>query len=386
MKLVYIANVRIPTEKAHGFQIMKMGEAFSKNPDTQVTLVAPKRFNDIREDPFRYYGIRPTFEIRKLGVLDLIPLSKILGPVANFIESVSFAFSCIFYLRRKEADIIYSRDQFTLWFLSFFNKKKFVFEVHSFPKRTGFYKRVWLASWRIITITHGLKGLIVKEFGLNPEISNRILVAPDGVDLSIFESVTKPRDELKMDLGLPKDSFLVGFVGRFRTLGMEKGIGTMIEALTLLDKNFKMVFVGGEDGEIKFYRSWAARKNVLTQCFFFGFQAYKRAVEFMKAMDVLVIPFPNKIHYAVYASPLKLFEYMASGRPIISSDLPALREILNDKNALFFKPENGGDLTGKIKLIASSQMLIYHLSQQALADVKEYTWQRRADRILNSIK
>lgn len=84
--------------------------------------------------------------------------------------------------------------------------------------------------------------------------------------------------------------------------------------------------------------------------------------------------------------PLKLFEYMASGRPIIASDLPALREVLNDKNALFFKPSDASDLARVIKMLISSQTLGYHLSQQALADVKEYTWDKRAKKILEFIK
>jgi len=103
-------------------------------------------------------------------------------------------------------------------------------------------------------------------------------------------------------------------------------------------------------------------------------------------MDVLVIPFPNTPHYAFYASPLKLFEYMASGCPIIASDLPALREILNDKNALFFKPGDASGLARAVKMIKSSQMLGYHLSQQALADVKNYTWKARVEKILNFIQ
>jgi len=100
----------------------------------------------------------------------------------------------------------------------------------------------------------------------------------------------------------------------------------------------------------------------------------------------LAIPFPNAPHYAFYASPLKLFEYMASGQPIIASDLPALREILNDKNALFFKPEDASDLARAIKMLKSSQTLGYHLSRQALADVKQYTWAKRAEKILKFIE
>ncbi|PIZ49160.1 glycosyl transferase family 1, partial [Candidatus Woesebacteria bacterium CG_4_10_14_0_2_um_filter_39_14] len=128
------------------------------------------------------------------------------------------------------------------------------------------------------------------------------------------------------------------------------------------------------------------RFNVLPQCIFISYQPHAKVIRYIKAMDALVIPFPNKPHYAFYASPLKLFEYMASGRPIIASDLPALREILNDKNALFFKPDDAPDLARAIKMLKSSQMLGYHLSQQALADVQQYTWQKRAKNILNFIK
>ena len=77
---------------------------------------------------------------------------------------------------------------------------------------------------------------------------------------------------------------------------------------------------------------------------------------------------------------------MASGRPIIASDLPALKESLSDKNALFFKPGDQNDLARAIKMLKASQMLGYHLSQQASADVKQYTWDKRAQRILDFIK
>lgn len=387
MKLIYIANSRIPTEKANGFQIMKMCEGFSQSGyRPEVILVIPNRFNEIKENPFQYYRIRPSFEIKKLPTLDLIPLAGILGPIANLIESISFSIFTIFYLKKQKPDLIYSRDQFTLWFLSFF-KNKFVFEIHSFPRRTSIYKRIWYKACKIVTITQGLKDLIIKQFkSTQADVASKILVAHDAVDLSAFKAVIGSSQDFRIDLGLPQNNFLIGFIGKFRTLDMEKGISTMIDALSLLDKNQKMVFVGGSEEEIKFYRSYANKKNVLSQCLFFGHQPYEKVIKFIKAMDVLVIPFPNRPHYAFYASPLKLFEYMASGRPIIVSDLPALREVLNEKNAIFFKPEDADDLVRAIKMFASSQMLAYHLSQQALSDVEEYTWHKRAEKILEFTK
>lgn len=381
IKIVYITNSRIPTEKAHGFQVMKMCEAFS-NAGIEVELWTPRRLNPIKEGPFSYYDIRETFKIRKIFVVDLIPLSKYLGAFANFVESITFALFSLSGLSRTDADIIYTRDQFSGWFLSFLNKR-FVYEIHSFPRNFWLYKLIWRRAHKIVAITKGLKNLLVKN-GIE---ADKILVASDAVDLAAFNATKNDKEELRIELGLPgKDSFLIGYIGKFKTLGMEKGIKTMIEALPLLGNETKMVFVGGEESEIKEYKMFANRFNVLPQCIFISYQPYAKVIRYIKAMDALVIPFPNKPHYAFYASPLKLFEYMASGRPIIASDLPALKEILNDKNALFFKPGDVSDLARVVKMVKSSQMLGRHLSQQALADVKEYTWANRGRKILNFIK
>ncbi|MBI4919682.1 glycosyltransferase family 4 protein [Candidatus Azambacteria bacterium] len=380
MKLIYIANSRIPTEKANGFQIMKMCEAFS-NAGVKMELWIPKRFNQIKESPFSYYDIRENFGIKKIPVVDLVPLDKLLGSAAGLVESVSFAFFCLFYLPKQSEDcFIYSRDQFICWFLSF-SKRKFVYEIHSFPQNTGWYKRIWKRAYRIIAITQGLKNLLVRK---NIK-GDKILTAPDGVDLEAFNAVSQSKEELKIELGLPREDFLIGYVGKFKTLGMEKGIKTMIESLSLLEKDAKMVFVGGEESEMGEYKILASRFNVAAQCVFIAYQPYARMIKYIKAMDALVIPFPNEPHYAFYASPLKLFEYMASGQPIIASDLPALKEILNDKNALFFKPEDKNDLARAVKMLKASQTLGYHLSRQAFADVKNYTWQQRANNILKFI-
>ena len=95
MKIIYITNSRVPTDKAHGFQVMKTCEAFS-NLGVELELWIPRRFNQVKENPFSYYGIREIFSIKRIPVVDLIPLEKFLGPIVGLIESISFAIFILF--------------------------------------------------------------------------------------------------------------------------------------------------------------------------------------------------------------------------------------------------------------------------------------------------
>jgi glycosyltransferase involved in cell wall biosynthesis len=94
---------------------------------------------------------------------------------------------------------------------------------------------------------------------------------------------------------------------------------------------------------------------------------------------VLVLPNPPSAISREFTSPLKLFEYMASGRPIVASDLPAMREVLrHEHNALLFEPGNAPALTAAIRRIKEDPDLGARMARQAYADVHAYTWDARA--------
>ena len=78
MQLFYLANIRIPTEKAHGVQIAKMCAALA-NQDLSVTLVVPKKFTPLKEDIFNYYQVKRNFKIIRLNSLNLISWDFLLG-------------------------------------------------------------------------------------------------------------------------------------------------------------------------------------------------------------------------------------------------------------------------------------------------------------------
>jgi glycosyltransferase involved in cell wall biosynthesis len=115
---------------------------------------------------------------------------------------------------------------------------------------------------------------------------------------------------------------------------------------------------------------------------FTGHVAPSKVAEVLRRATILVLPNPASAISTDFTSPLKLFEYMAAGRPIVSSDLPAIREVLrHDVNALLVAPGDPGALAEGIRRLVTDRVLAARLARQALDDVKQYTWERRAERL-----
>lgn len=387
MKIFYIATSVIPAGKANSYQVMKMCEAFVRL-GIDVELVVPMRFGGVAEkrDPFEYYGVSEKFRIKKIFSLDLIPYEKYIGHIGFWIQNITFSFLALIYLFFKKADIIYSRDRFTLLFLCLF-KKNLAYEVHSLPPKFRFYERFLYRKVKfIIAITSQMEKILVKESIIG---ENKILITPDAVDLEIFNKVHKSKDELRHELNLPQDKKLVSYVGSLYTKGKEKGIGDMLRALKILtenEKNLTMMFVGGNEQEIAGYRKEAEQMQLKDENLIFIKRVpFIEVPKYEKASDILIIPFPQQKHYAYYASPLKLFEYMASNRPIIASDLPSIREILNESNSILVEPDNPEAMAIGIKKALNDSVLSEKISNQAFQDVQKYTWDNRAKKILDFI-
>jgi glycosyltransferase involved in cell wall biosynthesis len=372
MKILYIANARIPTEKAHGIQIMKMNENFA-SWGHQVELILPQRFNWIKEDPFDYYGIEKNFKIKKLPCLDLIPLDKYIGHLGLWIESATFFFFVFWYVLFKKVDIIYTRDKFLLP-LSFF-KKNLVFEVHTFSKNYFLYSPFIKKAKAIVVITQKLKDLFVKR-GI---VENKILVAPDAVDLEKFD-IKETRIECRKKLNLPLNKKIVLYTGH---LYEWKGAQTLAETSQYLPEEVKIYFIGGTEKDKKEFeiRNLKLGINVV------GHRPYSEIPYWLKAADVLVLPNSGKEEISKYwTSPIKMFEYMASKRPIVTSDLPSIREILNENNAILVEPDNSQALAEGIKKAIENQVMAQEIALWAFRDVQEYTWQKRARKILKVFK
>ena len=373
MNLIYLANQRLPTEKAYGIQIVKMCETFSVR-GMDVELVIPTRKNPIDKTIFEYYGVRNNFKVKKIFSPDFYFPGK-LDKIAFLIKNFLSAFILSAYVLLKTPDIIFSRDEFLIYILSFF-KKNLIFEAHKFsPRRAGLYRRFNKAGIKIITISRGLKDEFVK-FGFD---SDSILVAHDGVDLEEFV-INIDKIEARKRVGLPANKKIVLYSGQ---LFEWKGADILAEVAALVEDTL-FVFVGGLGGDlVRFKKKFGTRANVLI----LGQKPHREIPYFLKAADVLVLP--NKKDGGAsefYTSPLKLFEYMASQKPIVASDLPALREILNENNSFLVNPDDVSCFANGVVKVLSDNVLADGISKKAFEDVGKYAWEKRAERIINFIQ
>ncbi len=381
MRLIYIVNARIPTEKAHGYQIVKMCEEFAKI-GCEVELVVPSRNNYIKQDLFQYYGIKRNFKFRIIKSTDFLKYDRIIGKAGLYLQWLFFIIKMLFIKINKDT-LVYTRDQGAVWALSL-RGHKVCYECHGwFQKKTKFILYLLRKADFIIATNNFIKNEFIKN-NFAPE---KFLVAPNGINLPIFDiSVTREDAISRLNLKIAEDKKILLYTGSFKTMAFEKGISNILEALKILwEKNLVFFAVGGSPLDIEYYSNLAENLGVADQAYFLPRQTQEKLAIFQKAADILLMPFPKIAHYEYFMVPLKMFEYMAGKRLIIASDLPSIKEVLNNNNCIFCQPGDVEDLAKKIKQALNNPALGGKLVDQAYQDVLQYSWDKRAKKILEFI-
>ncbi len=395
-KVIYLANARLPTEKAHGYQICKMCEAFALN-GAEVVLLHPYRH---QADPrltgwtvFDYYGIKPIFQVQTLKNLDVMVLNRfipdrIFTPIF-FAHALIWGYYAASVARQYRTDLYYTRDTTIAYWLVRMGLPT-VYEAHVAPNRGQRWLLGKITRHSLMRLVVVLTSFLRQRFLDMGFSSDRVIVLPDGVDLDLFKGLPS-KDDCRRRLGLPLGRPIIGYIGRFQTLEMEKGIPELVEAMKDLSSVNSaeplLLCVGGPMDAVPTYLELARRIGIPQDRLRFVDRVPNTEVPYwIRAFDVALAPFPRVDHYAYFMSPLKLFEYMATGVPILATDLPSIREVLrHGENAWLVPPGDPKALAEGIRHLLENPDLAERLAQQARKDVRQYTWKRRAAVILRHV-
>jgi glycosyltransferase involved in cell wall biosynthesis len=369
MKIYYLANARMPSEKAYGIQTAKMCEAFIE-AGVELTLVVPDRNgpkNSLRE----FYRLRVDVPVVRLPVPDYYTR----GRFGYAFSSVVFMLlSALFVLRKRlrERLAVYTLDMDAFSNCLFPLLAPTFSEVHS-DKRPTFLQKI------LVHRAHGIiatNGPIEESLKATFKIPNdRLLVEPNGVDESQFKH-TLSREEARREVGLDEHGQVALYVGRFYAW---KRLGILNEVAQTLKPDAVRVVVAGGSRE-RFEQEFKTPGDALT---FVEDIPYAEVPRWLAAADVLLILGSKEGDESFrYTSPMKVYEYAAAKRSIVASDTPALRYPLDDTRAFFYAPDNAQSLAKVVREALTSPSANSKI-EYAYRDAQEHTWRRRAERIVD---
>jgi glycosyltransferase involved in cell wall biosynthesis len=368
VKLAYLSAAKIPSREANSIHVMKMCQAFS-HLGHEVTLFAPDVVDGLEpevSDVYAFYGVDRSFQLRKLSWLPLKGRGWLYGWEAGQV------------VQRLGSDVVFGRSLHgcsfaarsgvpTIWdahMLCFLHRRN---------ERWLFQRMIHSPSFRHLSVNcASLRHCISERF---PELEGRIVVAHNGAD------------QLASDLapaklggaGRPQ----VGYIGH---LYSGKGF-EVIQALAALVPSVDFHVVGGEQKTVEALRSdLTLPQNIHLH----GFVPPADTARLCLAFDVLVAPYQCDVRVAgggetaAWMSPLKVFGYMAAAKPILCSDLPVLREVIeNDRNGILVAPDDPHAWAAALQRLLHDRALRERLGASAHADfLTRHTWRQRAIRVL----
>jgi glycosyltransferase involved in cell wall biosynthesis len=361
-RIILIANSLYPNGSANSINVFRMLSAFNKN-NYKVSLIAKKNIR------------RSNKKIWKLVQDDYgekFPISVFLiwYPFLRFSEPF-IAFISMFYLVfQSRKNLVYTRVRYVAFIASLLHFQT-LFESHS-PPIKSFSKLVdiWLekrSNCKFILISMGLKDSYLIE---GVKLQNPIIAPDAGRDLRKCEPSKKDFNGGISD---------VGYIG---SMYSGRGIEIILELAGLFnDKRFHLI---GDMTSLSYDRPFPS--NVIL----YGKVTPNQAELILTLFDLLLMPYQDKVSVkngmdtSKWMSPLKLFEYMLSGTPVISSDISVLKEVLKDKkNAYLVKADKVNEWCDAIKDLEDGDKR-YEIAKNAYIMAREnYTWEKRVGRILN---
>ena len=367
MKICYLANTAMPSTNASAIQIIKMCEAFSELKNN-VTLITPNSSNG---NIFNYYNVKTKFRFKKIKYFKKFPLGIkfYLFSIFSIIESIKF-----------KPDIYITRNFFTCFLLTLL-KKKTILELHHslnaesrvvrfIVKNYDFFSSKYLIKF--IAITNSVKNDYINKYSIR---SNKIITLPSGS--SIKESYKYKINKTKINIGY------------FGSLYKSRGLDLITKLASIDPKNEYYVY--GNIKQVKLSISKKTKKNLHIN----DYVPYKKIPKILLNMDLLLMPYTSSITVAgdvgnisKYTSPLKLFDYLSVGRPIVCSNYDVLKEIVKEnQNVIFIKNyKNAFEWKKEITKLVNKPNKMKIISKNNYKLSKKYSHSSRALKILDILK
>ena len=369
-KLFYIANARMPSEKAHAIQIAKMCEAFLE-AEVDLKLILPDRGDgrSLKE----FYGLRREVPVIRLPVLPFYDS----GQFGYRLATLGFVKVALIYLWWQKILGVKARahlidmDQLSIG-LAPLSPFPVTLEIHDAKPKTSWFSWIFKNVSRVLTINNIIKKKIVERFDLPPE---KVLVFPNGIDLELFKKKFS-KEEARRKLGLPLEGKFVMYAGQFWGW---KGLEIFPEVAKLMPE-VSFYLVGGTREEFeKVTKISGLPKNLI----FAGKRPFTEIPLWLNAADVAVVLGTKRDEYSFYhTSPMKLFEYAAAEVPIIAAKTPAIADVVSTSEVFFYEPDNVQNLAEKLKEVLDNNGAVKSKILNALMKVQGLSWQKRVESII----
>jgi glycosyltransferase involved in cell wall biosynthesis len=374
MKITCISASEVPSSKANSIQAMKACQALAQLGH-RVELLVPATGHE-RPSPAElasFYGLSASFTVEWL-------------PANPRLRRYDFSWSAVRRARRSGAEAVYVWPPQAAVF-ALLHRLPVLFEMHGEPEGSfgPLLFRLFLhlpGRKRWLPITQALVDLLASRYSVG---SAPYRISPNGVDLERFTGLPEPGAARQL-LGLPEQP-TVGYTGH---LYAGRGVILLVE----LARRFPQVhflWVGGHPTDVAHWCDQLASEK-LSNVTLTGFVENSRLPLYQAAAEVLLMPYERVIagssggNSAAYCSPMKMFEYMACGRAIISSDLPVIGEVLNSGNAVLCPPEEAESWAEALAGLLADAARRQALARRALQDAQAYTWLERARKALEGFE
>jgi O-antigen/teichoic acid export membrane protein/glycosyltransferase involved in cell wall biosynthesis len=249
---------------------------------------------------------------------------------------------------------------------------RLIIDVHGAAGRAT--QRALAYADRIVFVTPGLRDALTAG---KKSLLAKSIVRQNAVDAARFSGGDGALTRGKLDLS--SDAFTLGYAGRFKPMESDKGVSFLIESLTRLT-DVHLILVGGTPTEVADAHREANAREVASRVHVVPHVPVDTLAGYLAAADVLAYVPPARDEFlATETSPMKLFEYQAAGKPVIVSDLPALRATLvSDSSAELIEPGSMSDFVAAVERIRANRAVYESKAHAAALVARENTWEARA--------